>query len=44
MQRMDSEEPRVEMLNTSGFRRCVAARKVAHAFASIMDEFSASPL
>lgn len=41
---MDSEDPRVEMLNTSGFSRCVAARKVAHAFASAMGVFSVSPL
>lgn len=41
---MDSEEPRVEILNTSGFSRCVAARKVAHAFASAVGVFSASPL
>lgn len=39
---MDSEEPRVEMLNTSGFRRCVAARNVARAFASAMGVFPVS--
>lgn len=37
---MDSEDPRVEMLNTSGFSRCVAARKAAHAFGSGLGVFS----
>ena len=44
MQRMDSEDPRVEMLNTSGLSRCVAASKAAHAFLSAMDVCSVFPL
>lgn len=41
---MDSEDPRVEMLNTSGFSRCVAARKAAQAFALAMGVSSVSLL
>ena len=44
MQRMDSEDPRVEMLNTSGLSKCVAARKAAHAFPLPTGLFSVSPL
>lgn len=29
MQRIASEEPRVEIVNTRGFKRCVAARRDA---------------
>ena len=44
MQTIDSEDPRVEMLKTSGFSRWVAVRQVARAFASAMGVFFASPL